>query len=216
MVIYCTGNETRIDRIAEAYLRDVAEMVHERTDSLFSPMSAMRGIEYALMSGKDPTVPKPFRHNAERMARIAPFCDMFTSYQLGLTSYESLNNGTSADLDAWGDVYHGKPRTSHEICIDSSYIDFGLEKLYPPDSPILKVGIFSEPRRMLKEKGLYDRADTYFRNSCEWMWRIRKHCFEKTRAADRVAGYDFLGDINTHWHTFGYSARGFSQPRDQT
>ena len=205
VVIYCTGNETRIDRIAEAYLRDVAEMVHERTDSLFSPMSAMRGIEYALMSGKDPTVKTPFRHNAERMARVAPFCDMFTSYQLGLTSYESLNKGTSADLDAWGDVYHGKPRTSHEICIDSSYVDFGLEKLYPPDSPILKVGIFSEPRRMLKEKGLYDRADTYFRNSCEWMWRIRKHCFEKTRAADRVAGYDFLGDINTHWHTFGYS-----------
>ena len=205
VMIYCTGNETRIDRLAEAYLRDVAEMVHERTDSLFSPMSAMRGIEYALVSGKDPTVAKPFRHNAERMARVAPFCDLFTSYQLGLTSYESLNRGTSADLDAWGDAYGGKPRTSHEICIDSSYIDFGLEKMYPPDSPILKVGLFSEPRRMLEEKGLLDRADTYFRNSCEWMRRIRKHCFEKLRAADRVAGYDFLGDINTHWHTFGYS-----------
>ncbi len=205
VMIYCTGNETRIDRIAEAYLRDVAEMVHARTDSLFSPMSAMRGIEYALMSGKDPTVEKPFRHNAERMARVAPFCDMFTSYQLGLTSYESLNDGTSADLDAWGDAYLGKPRTSHEICIDSSYVDFGLEKLYPPDSPILKTGLFSEPRRMLAEKGLLDRADAYFRNSCEWMRRIRKHCFEKVRAADRVAGYDFLGDINTHWHTFGYS-----------
>ena len=205
VAIYCTGNETRIDRLAEAYLRDVAELVHERTDSLFSPMSAMRGIEYALMSGKDPTVAKPFRHNAERMARIAPFCDLFTSYQLGLTSYESLNKGTSSDLDAWGDAYGGKPRTSHEICIDSSYIDFGLEKMYPPDSPILKVGLFSEPRRMLEEKGLLGRADTYFRNSCEWMRRIRKHCFEKLRAADRVAGYDFLGDINTHWHTFGYS-----------
>ena len=205
VVIYCTGNETRIDRLAEAYLRDVAEMVHARTDSLFSPMSAMRGVEYALMPGKDPTVAEPFRHNAERMARLAPFCDLFTSYQLGLTSYESLNKGSSADLDAWGDAYGGKPRTSHEICIDSSYIDFGLEKLYPPDSPILKVGLFSEPRRMLTEKGLIDRADIYFRNSCEWMRRIRKFTFEKLRAADRVAGYDFLGDINTHWHTFGYS-----------
>ena len=205
VVIYCTGNETRIDRLAEAYLRDVAELVHERTDSLFSPMSAMRGVEYMLLPGKDPTVAKPFSHNAERMARIAPFCDMFTSYQLGLTSYESLNSGTSADLDAWGDAYCGKPRTSHEICIDSSYVDFGLEKLYPHDSPILKVGIFSEPRRMLTEKGLIDRADVYFRNSCEWMRRIRKFTFEKLRAADRVAGYDFLGDINTHWHTFGYS-----------
>ena len=205
VVIYCTGNETRIDRIAEAYLRDVADLVHERTDSLFSPMSALRGIEYALMKGKDPTVDKPFRHNAERLARVLPFCDMFTSYQLAVTSYDSLNFGTPAMLDAWGDAFGGKPRTSHEICIDSSYIDFGLEKLYPPDSPILKTGLFSEPRRVLKEKGLYDRADIYFRNSCEWMRRIRKHCFEKLRAADRVAGYDFLGDINTHWHTFGYS-----------
>ncbi|MBQ6339354.1 MAG: hypothetical protein IJI36_09425, partial [Kiritimatiellae bacterium] len=205
VVIYCTGNETRIDRMAEVYLRDVADLVHARTDALFSPMSAMRGVEYALMKGKDAIVPRPFSHNAERMARLAPFCDMFTSYQLGLTSYESLNKGSSADLDAWGDAYGGKPRTSHEICIDGSYVDFGLEKLYPPDSPILKTGLFSEPRRVLAEKGLLDRADVYFRNSCEWMRRIRKFAFEKLRAADRVAGFDFLGDINTHWHTFGYS-----------
>lgn len=205
VVIYCTGNETRIDRIAEAYLRDVADIVHAETDALFSPMSAMRGIEYALMPGKDVIVKKPFSHNPERLARILPFCDMFTSYQLGATSYGSLNTGTSAILDAWGDVYGGKPRTSHEICIDGSYVDLGLEKLYPPDSPILKVGIFSGVRKHLSERGLLDRADTYFRNSCEWMWRIRKHCFEKLRAADRVAGFDFLGDINTHWHTFGYS-----------
>ena len=205
VVIYCTGNETRIDRMAEAYLRDVADIVHARTDALFSPMSAMRGVEYALMKGKDAVVPTPFPHNAERMARLAPFCDMFTSYQLGLTSYESLNRGSSADLDAWGDAYGGKPRTSHEICIDGSYIDFGLEKLYPPDSPILKTGLFSEPRRVLAEKELLDRADVYFRNSCEWMRRIRKFAFEKLRAADRMAGFDFLGDINTHWHTFGYS-----------
>jgi hypothetical protein len=59
---------------------------------------------------------------------------------------------------------------------------------------------------VLKERGLLDRAGTYFVNSCQWMWRIRKHCFEKTRAADRVAGFDFLGDINGHWHTSGYSS----------
>ena len=205
VVIYCTGNETRIDRLAEAYLRDIADMVHERTDSLFSPMSAMRGVEYALMKGKDVIVQKPFPHNPERISRLSEYCDLYTSYQLGVTSYDSLNGGTSADLDAWGDAYCGKPRTSHEICIDSSYIDLGLEKMYPKDSPILKTGLFSEPRRLLEEKGLLGRADVYIRNSCEWMWRIRKHCFEKLRAADRVAGYDFLGDINTHWHTFGYS-----------
>ena len=204
VVIYCTGNETRIDRLAEAYLSDIAGMVHERTDSLFSPMSAMRGVEYFLVKGKDAISGRPFAHNPERMARLSEYCDLYTSYQLGAVSYDSLNKGTAADLDAWGDAYCGKPRTSHEICIDGSYIDLGLEKLYPENSPILKTGIFSEPRRLLEEKGLLDRAGTYFRNSCEWMWRIRKHCFEKLRAADRVAGFDFLGDINTHWHTFGY------------
>ena len=205
VVIYCSGNEWRIDRIAEAYLENLARLVHTRTDSLFSPMSAMRGVEYALVPGKDVIVDKPFRHNAGRMARLAEFCDMFTSYQLGLTSYTSLNSGTSRDLDDWGDAYCGKPRTSHEICIDGTYVDFSLEKLYPADSPMLKVGMFSGLREQLRRRGLLDRADTYFRHSCEWMWRVRKHCFEKLRAADRVAGYDFLGDINSHWHTFGYS-----------
>ena len=204
-VIYCTGNETRIDRMAEAYLENIADLVHSGTDALFSPMSAMRGVEYYLMPGKDVIAEKPFPHNPERMARLGRYCDLFTSYQLGLTSYESLNSKGPETLDAWGDLYCGKPRTSHEICIDGSYVDLSLEKMYPPDSPILKAGIFSGLRKQLTDRGLVDRADTYFRNSCEWMWRIRKFTFEKLRAADRVAGYDFLGDINTHWHTYGYS-----------
>ena len=205
VVIYCTGNETRIDRIAETYLEDVAGLVHTMTDSLFSPMSAMRGVEYYLMPGKDVIAEKPFRHNPERMKRLSAYCDMWTSYQKGLTSYFSLNSESAETLDAWGDVYCGKPRTSHEICIDGSYADLSLEKMYPPDSLILKTGLFSGIREQLERKGLLGRADTYFRNSCEWMRRIRKFTFEKLRASDRTAGFDFLGDINTHWHTFGYS-----------
>lgn len=205
VAIYCTGNETRIDRQAERYLADIAELVHTRTDALFSPMSAMRGVEYFLMEGLDPVVETPYAHNAERMARLAPFCDLFTSYANGMVSYMSLDAGSSAELDRRGDAFLGRPRLSHEICIDSSYADFSLEGLYPPDSPILKTGLFSGVREHLRARGLLDRADVYFRHSCEWMRRIRKHCFEKLRAADRIAGYDFLGDINTHWHTFGYS-----------
>ena len=205
VVIYCTGNETRIDRLAETYLEDVAKLVHDGTDALFSPMSAMRGVEYLLIPGKDVIVGAPFPHNPERMRRLSRYCDLWTSYQLGLASYGSLNSGSSAALDAWGDAYCGKPRTSHEICIDGSYVDLSLENDYPPDSPILREGIFSGARAQLRAKGLLDRADAYFRNSCEWMRRIRKFTFEKVRAAGRVAGYDFLGDINTHWHTFGYS-----------
>ncbi len=205
VVIYCTGNETRIDRLAEAYLEQVAAMVHSQTDSLFSPMSALRGLEYALMPGLDPVVNEPFKHNAERFARVAKYTDLFTSYQLSMTSYDTLTNGTAEVIDRHGDAYCGKPRLAHEICIDGSYADLKLEQDYPPDSPMLKVGMFSGVRQQLKEKGLLDRADTYFRNSSEWMRRIRKHAFEKLRLSRRTVGYDFLGDINTHWHTFGYS-----------
>ena len=205
VVIYCMGNETRIDRLAEAYLRDCANLVHSRTDALFSPMSAMRGVEYMLIPGKDVIAECPFQHNPQRMSRLAEFCDLFNSFQLGATSYNSLNGPSAATIDEWGDAYCGKPRLSHETCIDGSYADFSLERLYPMDSPLLKTGLFELPRRCLAEKGLLERADIYFRNSCEWMSRIRKFTFEKLRAADRVAGYDFLGDINTHWHTFGYS-----------
>ena len=205
VVIYCTGNETRIDRIAEAYLENIANLVHAQTDSLFSPMSALRGLEYMLIPGKDTIVKTPFAHNPERIARMAKYSDLWTSYQQSVTSYNSLNHGSAAELDVWGGVYCGKPRTSHEICIDGSYVDLSLEQLYPTDSPLVKIGIFSGLRKQLAERGLLDRADTYFRNSCEWMRRIRKFTFEKLRASRRTSGYDFLGDINTHWHTFGYS-----------
>lgn len=205
VVMYSTGNETRIDRIAEAYLEDVAGEVHAMTDSLFSPMSAMRGVEYALMPGKDVIVKKPFEHNQERVKRLSRYCDFFNAYQLGAFSYFSLNGAPACEVDRQGDAYCDKPRVAHEICIDSSYVDLTTEKLYPSDSPILKAGLFSGLREYFSRRGMLDKADIYFRNSCEWMRRIRKFTFEKVRSADRVAGYDFLGDINTHWHTFGYS-----------
>ena len=204
VVIFCTGNETRIDRKAESYLKEIADIVHSGTDALFSPMSAMRGVEYVLVSGKDDIAAKPFRHNPKRMERLAEYCDLFTSYQLGAVSYSSLNGPSAETIDAWGDAYRGRPRLSHEICIDGSYADLSLEGLYPKGSPVLATGLFSGIRANLERRGLLSRADLYHRNSCEWMRRIRKFTFEKMRASRRTAGYDFLGDINTHWHTFGY------------
>ena len=56
----------------------------------------------------------------------------------------------------------------------------------------------------LESKGLLERAPLYFKNSCEWQRRARKYCFETVRRGENIAGYDFLGPIDTHWHTFGY------------
>ena len=205
VVIYCTGNETRIDRIAEDYLRQVAAIVHSETDSLFSPMSAMRGVEYRLMPGLDTISETPFPHNPEKMAHLAEFCDLFNSFQLDAMSYDSLNGASAEEVDRWGDAYCGKPRLSHEICIDGSYADLSLEKLYPSGSPIVGVGLFSERRKLIEGKGLLDRARQYAVNSSEWMRRIRKFCFEKMRSSRRTAGYDFLGDINSQQMFFGFS-----------
>ena len=59
-------------------------------------------------------------------------------------------------------------------------------------------------RRHLADKGLLRRAPLYYRNSVGWQSLLRKYCFETARRAETFAGYDFLGDIDTHWHTFGY------------
>lgn len=37
-----------------------------------------------------------------------------------------------------------------------------------------------------------------------WQRTLRKNCFELMRRTESFAVYDFLGDIDTHWHTFGY------------
>jgi hypothetical protein len=158
------------------------------------------------MKGIDDIVAKPFQHDASRAARLAGYSDLFTSYQLGLMSYFSLNSAGADVLDKWGDAYCGKPRISHEICIDGSWADLSLEALYPTNSPMHSVGMFSGLREQFRARGILDKADLYYRNSCEWMRRIRKFCFEKMRRSRRTSGFDFLGDTNGHWQTFGYSS----------
>ena len=205
VVLYSTGNETRVDRLAEAYLERVAEIVHAETDSLFSPMSALRGVSYGLVPSLEPIARDPFPHNQERMDRLARFTDVVNANTMDATSYDYIDGPSSDDYDDWASCWSGKPRLMHEICIDGTYADLSLEERYAADSPIRRTRLFSEVRRVLTEKRIVGRAPTYFTNSCEWVARNRKFAFEKTRACETVAGYDFLGDINTHWHTYGYS-----------
>ena len=198
--LYSTGNELQIDHDYEEHLQACAELVHRHTDSLFSPMSAMRGIEY-MLTEQDPRVETPFEYNTQRLSRISRYCDLYNSYSLGLTSYDS-SLGTQKVLDARNAVY-GKPLLSHEICIQGTYIDLSLEERYK-DTRIGKTRFMSSVRTHLADQGLLDRADTYYKSSVKWQSLLRKHCFETVRRCNSFAGYDFLGDIDTHWHTFGY------------
>ena len=197
--LYSTGNELQIDDPYVEHLRACADLVHRETDSLFSPMSAMRGIEYNFVDSD--TVDEPFRHHPRRLREISEFCDLYNSYSLGLTSYFSAS-GTHEVLDERNAVY-GKPLLSHEIGIHGTYIDLSLEERYR-GTRIGDTEFMSSVRRHLEDKGLSDRANLYYRNSAAWQQILRKHCFETVRRCETFSGFDFLGEIDTHGHTFGY------------
>ena len=198
--VYSSGNEMTIDEDYVNHLRECAALVHTMTDSLFSPMSAMRAIEYHFKENEK-TVDTPFKYNPERLAVLSEFCDLYNSYSLGLTSYKS-DTGDHETLDSRNSVYK-KPLLSHEICIGGTYCDLSLKDRYKGHR-IGDTELFTSVEKHLEDKGLLSRAPTYYKNSCMWQADLRKHCFETLRRCDSFAGYDFLGDIDTHWHTFGY------------
>lgn len=202
VVIYCCGNEMMLDEPFLAHLKLCADVTHAHTDALFSPMSALRGLEYHWEGvPEEELCDTPFTHNPHRIALAAQFSDMYSSYALGLLSYTSLD-ADPAELDRWSEVYR-KPRVSHEICIDGTYADLSLQGRYQ-GTRVGQTAIFSSVEEHLRQKGLLHKAPLYFRNSAQWQCRVRKHCFEAARRCEKLAGFDFLGNIDTHWHTFGY------------
>ena len=203
VVIYCCGNELLMDDPFIEHIRQCAEEVHEKTDALFSPMSAMRGLEYYWGEKEQvpQTVERPFQHHPRRLKTVGAFADLYSSYALGYLSYCSLDADVDV-LDEWSKVY-GKPRVSHEICIDGTYVDLSLKDRYQGNRMGLTDRLPSIERH-LEAKGLLKNAPLYFKNSSEWQRRIRKYCFEIARRCENMAGFDFLGPIDTHWHTFGY------------
>ena len=202
-LIYCCGNEMMLDEPFIEHLSKCADVVHKDTDALFSPVSAMRGVEYRVV-GEDAqreAVKTPFEHHPHRFAEVGKFADMYSSYALGHLSYNSTK-GDPDFLDSQ-DVIYRKPRCSHEICIHSTYVDLSLKDRYK-NSRIGMSGMLESIEKHLADVGLLERAPLYFARSVEWQRRLRKHCFETARRAKTLAGYDFLGPIDTHWHTFGY------------
>ena len=196
---FSSGNEMVIDEDYIEHLRAVAKYVHAESDALFSPMSAMRGIEYH--SFGDLRVEEPFPHNPKRLAALDEFCDLYNSYSNGQTSYNS-SEGVPAVIDHKNSIY-SRPLLTHEICIHGTYIDLSLKDRYR-GSRIGETEFMTSVEKHLADVGILDRANLYYRNSVKWQMMLRKHCFETVRRSDTFAGYDFLGDIDTHWHTFGY------------
>lgn len=203
VVIYCCGNELLMDEPFIEYLHKCADSVHANTDALFSPMSAMRGLEYFWVEPEQEpeTMETPFKHHPRRIEMVGAFSDLYSSYPNGQHSYFSLDADPKR-VDDWSRLYN-KPRVSHEICIDGTYTDLSLKDRYK-GTRVGRADMFASIERHLEKKGLLKKAPLYFKNSSEWQRRVRKFCFEAVRRSNNMAGYDFLGPIDTHWHTFGY------------
>ena len=204
VVIYCCGNEMLMDEPFIGHLNRCADVVHAETDALFSPFSALRGLEYFFVEPElqHELVQEPFLHNPRRFQTVGAFSDMYSAYANGRFSYFSYPMADPDEADRWSAVYN-KPRVSHEICIDGTYTDLSLMGRYE-NTRVGKTEMFSSLKKHLADKGVLEKAPTYFKNSSEWQRRMRKYCFEQLRRSENTAGYDFLGPIDTHWHTFGY------------
>lgn len=203
VVIYCCGNELLTDEPFIKYLEQCGKFVHENTDALFSPMNALRGVEYFWVEEniKNETAEKPLRYHRGRMEKLGEFSDLYSSYTNGNHSYFSLDCDYKK-VDSWSEAYK-KPRISHEICIDGTYANLSLKDRYR-GTRVGNTDMFESLERQLEKKGLLKKAPLYFINSAQWQRRIRKYTFEEMRKSRKMAGYDFLGPIDTHWHTFGY------------
>ncbi len=202
VVMYSCGNEMPFTDSFIAHLNKCADVVHENCDSLYSPLSALGRLEYNFTPEQAPVLKKkPFEHDPERFERVGKFADVYNTFTNCHNSYESLKVNPE-EVDSWSDVY-GKPRLSHEIGIHGTYTDLSLKSRYE-GTRVGATDMFDSLERHLKDKGLYQKAPLYFKNSCQWQRLLRKHTFESARKSRNLAGYDYLGPIDTHWHTFGY------------
>ena len=198
VVLYCCGNEETIDDDKIEYFRSVAAKQKELApDGLFNPMEAMRGVEYSLDldRGKPGDIVKyPVEHNVRRLKALKEFSDVFGAYAWGWLSY-SVIYGDWKDLDKKMAIYE-KPILSHENGIAGSYIDLKLEKRY--EGTAFGPEMYASARKYIASKGLLDKADTYYKNSCAWQRLIHKYNLEMTRKCKFVSGYDFMGATDEH------------------
>ena len=202
VVMYSCGNEVYMSYKRIEEMRQIAEDINKRTDSLFSPMSALRGLYYGFRDEDLPDLlDSPLQHNPRKFAVTKEFCDVYNAGTNGQHSYISLSCDSKL-VDSWATVYE-KPRVSHEICINGTFADLSLKDRYK-ETRIGNTELFTSVEKHLDDVGVLDQTPLYFKNSSEWQRRVRKYGFEAVRISDTVAGYDFLGPIDTHWHTFGY------------
>ena len=223
VVLYCGGNEELLDEAMIEFLRQMQALQRKHVpDALFSPMEALRGVEYGWSPtnvepdagpGPDSFSPEQ-RVNSRRHALLGDFSDVFESLPCNMeygwpqTRLAWLNRASSWKGDwkglggLWRWLKDDHPHLIHELCILGTYLDLDLEHRY--EGTRIGTALYAAARKHLREEGVLDRASLYYRNSGAVTALWRKYYVEMARRCAQAQGYDLLGGSDHHWHRTGY------------
>ena len=209
VVLYCFGNESPINDISIEYLSRMAALQKlHAPDALFNPMEALNGVDSTISDPPEKMlgegwVGEPYYHNPVRLAAVRDFSDVLSPYCWSMLSYDNIN-GDWRVLDDYLSN-HGRPVLAHESGIIDNFIDIELEHRYD-GTRIGQDSIYPAARDHLASEGVLNRARKYYENSSALAWIMRKHTLETARRCKYIAGYDYLGAFDQHWHRSGYPA----------
>lgn len=208
-VILCEGNEKIISDEAIIRLKKVVAMLKKLAPGmLFNPQEAIRGIEYCLQDGANIEM-YPYPHDAEKLAKVSEFSDVYGGLCCSYFSYDHDDFPGTEKMEELLSAYKGKPCLSHEIGILGGYLDFDLEQRY--EDTYIGTDLFVAARKNMQKHGVYQNWRKYYQYNTLFMSSIRKQLIENLRSCPSITGYDYLGGIDTHWHTIGYPCGLFNE-----
>lgn len=201
VVLYCCGNETTLDdpmldRVEEMAVRCRAEV----PDALFCPMHGMDQVDWRLQPDTPGVVNDPFLHHPQRLERVQTFSDVLAPQKGPLGISHTMDDLASSQRRM---AIYRHPVLVHEMGILDTYINLDLENRY--SGTRIGPDLFAAARAYLQREGLYHRASRYHANACRRVASLRKAYIENVRMLNPVAGYDYLGAFDYHWHRTGYS-----------
>lgn len=207
-VILCEGNEKIIDEVAIVRMEKLVDMLHEMAPGmLFNPQEAMRGIEYEFAPGRQIIREPLLSYDLERMNRVRKLADCFGNLA-GEFSYFHDEYPGREQVEKRNAVYE-RPCFNHESGILGGYLNFDLESRYK--GTFIGTDMFEAAREHMSKHGVYEKARVFYEKNSLFITSCRKQLIENTRRLRNIAGFDYLGGIDTHWHLIGYPCGVFNE-----
>lgn len=201
VILYCCGNEVPIDDIVNEKLERMSEKCHSLApDCLFDPMEALLKVECFVDKDEPGYTTEPYEHNEIKLNALRQYSDVFAA-AVWVFSYDSMYPDMT-EINRRMSIYK-RPCLIHEAGIFDTYLNLDLENRY--ENSRIGKELYTAVRSYIKEMGMLDMAPIYYKNSCLWMKLHMKFALEKSRRCPSIAGYDFLGAIDCHWHRSGYA-----------